>query len=65
MNGLNLICRHLEVDVVPVVYGLGYESHGIPADSYIDALQFESAEDLADYLHYLDRNDTAYNQYFR
>ncbi|XP_047470885.1 alpha-(1,3)-fucosyltransferase C-like isoform X1 [Penaeus chinensis] len=55
----------LKLDVVPVVYGLGNYSVQAPPHSYIDALSFPTAKDLADYLLYLDRNHTAYNEYFR
>ncbi|ROT85440.1 hypothetical protein C7M84_014043 [Penaeus vannamei] len=54
----------LRLDVVPVVYGLGNYSVQAPDHSYIDALSFPTAKDLADYLLYLDGNDTAYNEYF-
>ncbi|XP_037783859.1 alpha-(1,3)-fucosyltransferase C-like isoform X1 [Penaeus monodon] len=55
----------LRLDVVPVVYGLGNYSVQAPPHSYIDALSFPTAKDLADYLLYLDRNHTAYNEYFK
>ncbi|XP_068213476.1 alpha-(1,3)-fucosyltransferase C-like [Palaemon carinicauda] len=55
----------LKLNVVPVVYGFGNYSALAPAHSYINALDFPSAEDLAQYLLYLDKNDTAYNEYFR
>jgi alpha-1,3-fucosyltransferase len=50
---------------VPVVYGLAPYDTLAPPHSYINALDFPTAEDLADYLLYLDSNDTAYNEYFR
>ena len=59
------VFRWSDYNVVPVVYGLGYENLGLPPDAYINALNFESVEDLANYLKYLDSNDTAYNEYFR
>ena len=37
----------------------------IPKSGYIDALDFYSPKDLADYLIYLDQNKTAYNSYFK
>nr|XP_045620427.1 alpha-(1,3)-fucosyltransferase C-like [Procambarus clarkii] len=55
----------LRVDVVPVVYGLANLSVQAPPHSYIDALSFPTAKALADYLIYLNNNDTAYNEYFR
>ncbi|XP_042872431.1 alpha-(1,3)-fucosyltransferase C-like isoform X2 [Penaeus japonicus] len=55
----------LKLNVIPVVYGLGNYSIQAPPHSYIDALSFPSAKKLAEYLLYLDQNDTAYNEYFR
>nr|XP_027206512.1 alpha-(1,3)-fucosyltransferase C-like [Penaeus vannamei] len=55
----------LKLNVIPVVYGLGNYSIQAPPHSYIDALSFPSVKKLAEYLHYLDGNDTAYNEYFR
>ena len=49
---------------MPVVYGKGYED-AFPPKSYINVLDFKSVEDLANYLKYLDNNDTAYNEYFQ
>ncbi|XP_066953053.1 alpha-(1,3)-fucosyltransferase C-like [Macrobrachium rosenbergii] len=54
----------IRYNVVPVVYGLGNYTVQLPPDSYIDALDFPTAKSLAAYLHYLDKNDTAYNEYF-
>ncbi|KAF2368339.1 Lipid droplet-associated hydrolase [Trinorchestia longiramus] len=51
-------------DIVPVVYGLGAYEELAPSHSFINALDFASTRHLADYLKYLDSNDTAYNQYF-
>ena len=56
----------LERGLVPVVLGgppYGPEQ-AIPG-SFINAADFESVKELADYLKYLDKNDTAYNQYFK
>ncbi|XP_047471251.1 alpha-(1,3)-fucosyltransferase C-like [Penaeus chinensis] len=55
----------LKLNVIPVVYGLGNYSIQAPPHSYIDALSFPSVKKLAEYLLYLDSNDTAYNEYFR
>ncbi|XP_037783769.1 alpha-(1,3)-fucosyltransferase C-like isoform X1 [Penaeus monodon] len=55
----------LLLDVVPVVYGYANYSRLAPPHSYIDALSFNTTRDLAEYLLYLDKNDTAYNEYFR
>ncbi|XP_076058075.1 alpha-(1,3)-fucosyltransferase C-like isoform X3 [Oratosquilla oratoria] len=51
-------------DVVPVVYGFGNYIKQAPHHSYIDVLDFADVEDLAQYLKYLNSNDTAYNEYF-
>lgn len=52
-------------DQVPVVLGgANYTKLAIPG-SYIDAFQFQSVKQLADYIKMLDGNDTAYNQYFK
>eukprot|EP00794_Sanderia_malayensis_P012258 gene12258-13522_t len=50
-------------DTVPVVMGANYDGLAIPG-SYIDTSKFTSIKALADYLNYLDTNDTAYNEYF-
>ena len=55
-------CRY---DIVPVVLGGGDYAHSAPPGSYIDALAFPTVARLAEYLLYLDANDTAYNEYFR
>ena len=56
----------LQNDIVPVVFGGGNYSNSklaVPG-SYINVMDFKSAKDLADYLVMLDKNDTAYNEYF-
>ena len=37
----------------------------IPKSAYINALDFKSPKNLAEYLQYLDSNRTAYNSYFK
>jgi hypothetical protein len=54
----------LEYDVIPIVLGAGDYSKMAPPHSYIDVQGFESPEKLADYLKYLDKNETAYAEYF-
>ena len=54
----------LEYDIIPVVLGSGNYSKMAPTKSYIDATQFESPKRLAEYLVYLDKNTTAYAEYF-
>lgn len=60
--------EHLgEENIVPVVMGGlegDYKALGIPG-SYIDVRNFKSVKELTDYLHYLDRNSTAFNEYFK
>ena len=56
----------LQNDIVPVVLGGGNYSNSnlaVPG-SYINVMDFKSVKDLADYLVMLDKNDTAYNEYF-
>ena len=58
LNGLNNT-------LVPVVFGYGNYNDkriAIPG-SFIDVSDFKTIKDLAKYLHYLDKNDTAYNEY--
>ncbi|XP_045120149.1 alpha-(1,3)-fucosyltransferase C-like [Portunus trituberculatus] len=54
----------MTVNVIPVVYGFGNYSAIAPPHSYINALDFPTPRKLADFLLYLDGNDTAYNEYF-
>lgn len=54
----------LELGNVPVVLGgANYAQIAIPG-SFINALDFDSVKALAEYLLYLDKNDTAYMEYF-
>ena len=56
----------LERGLVPVVYGGSrYSPEEVIPGSYINVADFGSIKALADYLKYLDKNDTAYNQYFK
>ena len=50
--------------IVPVVMGMANYSHILPPHSYIDVRWFTSPEKLAQYLHYLDSNDTEYTKFF-
>jgi hypothetical protein len=52
-------------DIIPIVYGLADYSYYVPKSAYINALDFESPALLANYLNYLNRNNTAYNEYFK
>ncbi|RNA21890.1 galactoside 3(4)-L-fucosyltransferase-like [Brachionus plicatilis] len=37
----------------------------VPKSGFIDVLDFKNPKDLAEYLIYLDKNNTAYNSYFK
>ena len=51
-------------NMVPVTFGLAdYSLYG-PPGSYINALDFDSVEELGKYLLYLDKNDDEYLKYF-
>ncbi|KAL7058003.1 hypothetical protein AAHC03_016981 [Spirometra sp. Aus1] len=52
--------------MVPIVYGASREEfyQRAPPNSYIHVDDFENVEQLAKYLQYLDKNDTAYATYF-
>ena len=55
----------LQRNSVPVVLGKDYYSADVvPPGSFITVQDFPSVKALADYLLYLDKNDTAYNEYF-
>jgi len=52
-------------NVVPVVMGgANYSKLAVPR-SYINVVDFKTVKELAEYLHYLDKNSTAYNEYFK
>ncbi|KAL7634188.1 UNVERIFIED_CONTAM: hypothetical protein RMT77_015517 [Armadillidium vulgare] len=55
----------LRLYIVPVVYGAGDYSAVSPPHSYINVRKFLNAKSLAEYLLYLDSNDTAYMEYFK
>ena len=52
---------------VPIVWGPAREDLAelAPRGSYVFVEDFKSDEDLVEHLMYLDRNDTAYKEYFR
>ncbi|RWS16646.1 glycoprotein 3-alpha-L-fucosyltransferase A-like protein [Dinothrombium tinctorium] len=56
----------LRNDVIPIAMGAhpGDYERSAPKNSYIHVDQFDSPQQLAEYLHLLDRNDTLYNAYF-
>lgn len=57
----------LQHDVIPIVMGGAPEDYAraAPPHSFIHVDDFESPEQLAQYLHKLDQNDDLYNEYFR
>jgi len=55
----------LKYNIIPVVLGGGNYEYYIPKSGFINVLDFSSAQQLANYLLYLDRNRTAYNEYFK
>ncbi|XP_045174204.2 glycoprotein 3-alpha-L-fucosyltransferase A-like [Mercenaria mercenaria] len=57
----------LQHDVIPIVMGAAPEdySRAAPPHSFIHVDEFQSPEELAQYLHKLDQNDDLYNEYFR
>ena len=55
----------LRRDTIPVVLGGGEYAKFVPRSGFINAMDFKSPADLADYMLYLDRNKTAYNAYFK
>ena len=56
----------LAAGLLPVVYGPVRENYEAiaPPHSFIHVEDFNSSKDLVDYLNYLDRNDSAYAEYF-
>lgn len=54
-----------EHNMVPVVLGSNYDKRVAIPGSFINVIDFPSLKALASYLQYLDKNDTAYNEYFK
>ena len=54
-----------KVRVIPVVRGAGPYKKYLPPGSYVDAADFTSPKNLAQYLHKLDQNSTLYNDYIK
>lgn len=52
-------------NVVPVVYGGANYSHFAPPNSYVNALDFASPKELAEYLKYLARDPRRYQSLLR
>ena len=58
--------RTLRLPVIPVVLGPSPDYKKVaPPKSYIDVNDFNSVEELAKYLKYLDQNDEEYLSYFK
>uniref|UniRef100_X1YV05 Fucosyltransferase n=1 Tax=Capitella teleta TaxID=283909 RepID=X1YV05_CAPTE len=55
--------RFLRVDVIQVVLGSVDYHKFLPKGSFLDVRNFASPKDLAETLKYLDRNNTAFNEY--
>lgn len=53
--------------MVPIVLGPSRHEYEqvAPKHSFIHVNDFDSPNELANYLFYLDKNDTAYNEYFQ
>jgi hypothetical protein len=58
------LIRPFVYDSVPIVLGGADYSQFAPPHSYINAREFHSPKDLADYLILLDKSDTLYARYF-
>ncbi|VDP52817.1 unnamed protein product [Schistosoma mattheei] len=65
-DGLSYFLYISRNDILPIVMGASIEEYQrvAPPYSFIHVDQFESPGKLAEYLKYLDKNDTAYNEYF-
>ncbi|KAK6179569.1 hypothetical protein SNE40_011896 [Patella caerulea] len=50
---------------IPIVRGGANYTKIAPPNSFINVLDFPNVAKLAEYLHYLDKNHTAYNEYFK
>ncbi|EDO40479.1 predicted protein, partial [Nematostella vectensis] len=55
----------IRTNMVPILIAGVYNKELLIPGSYIDVLDFPGPKTLANYLHYLNSNDTAYNEYFR
>ncbi|CAF1149305.1 unnamed protein product [Rotaria sp. Silwood1] len=51
--------------IIPVVLGWARYDHYIPSTGYIDVRNFTTPRELATYIDYLDKNTTAYLEYFQ
>ncbi len=54
----------LSYDVIPIVFGGANYSNILPYNSYIDVMNFTSAEKLVRYVEYVGNNETIFKSYF-
>jgi alpha-1,3-fucosyltransferase len=54
----------LNYNIIPIVLGGANYSKIAPSKSYINVRDFQSISRLAEYITYLDKNQTAYAEYF-
>ncbi len=54
----------LNYNKIPIVLGGANYAKFAPSKSYIDVRDFQPIGQLAEYLKYLDKNKTAYSEYF-
>ena len=52
-------------ETVPIVWGAKKSEYNVPPNSVIFMEDYKNMDDLAVYLDYLDKNDTAYLEYFQ
>lgn len=57
--------RTLRLPLVPIVMGGSNYKQVAPPHSYIDVNDFDTVEDLADYIQYLDAHNEKYLEYFK
>ena len=56
--------QFMSLPTIPIIMSYGDPKKHLPPNSYINVFDFKSVKTLADYLLYLDRNQTAYSEYF-
>lgn len=56
--------KTMEHPIIPVVLGAVNYTHYVPPKSFINAQDFATVKDLADYLNYLSKNPYEYVKYF-
>ena len=54
----------LDYKLIPIVLGGANYTKFAPAKSFINPKDFQSISHLAEYIKYLDKNETAYAEYF-